>query len=642
MLVQMRRVDIIAPRQQAGAVLRSVHRAGVVHLAPFEPPESVGGVFGAERAAGRVETGASTAYAGARRRVGELAEMLGRPEPSRRLVADLWDIDDEALVARVDALGPVTDRASELSADIQRLRGEAARLAGYRQIIEGLRRVIAHLPSVRGYGSTGIVMRSRYRSIIGLIREELEALTGGRCEVLSADLDADRVAAVLIYPLRQAAEVRTLVGSRDLEEVTLPESLAAVPFDELVPRLRSEEQAIEAREADVDAELKRLAGAHGPLVAALGLVLDDRLAEAGVLREAGGSDHLVVISGWLPADAVDAVRARLAADVGPEAVVVEHPGDPVEAAAPVALTNRPIIRAFEPLSSFVSLPRYGTIDPTPVVAFVVPLFVGLMVGDAGYGLVLLALLGAARWRWQRVPAVVALWPVGALAALATIGFGVLFGEWFGDLGHTLFGLQPVWFDRREGVTSMLVLALGIGVAQIGFGLVLGIVNAARLRHRREAVARVALLGSLGAILATLLAAAGYLPASAVPAGIGAIVIGLVVLAATLGLNGPLEMMGVIGNVLSYARLMAIGLASVMLALIANRMGGLVESALIGIVIAVVFHVLAFGLGFFDASVQGLRLQYVEFFSKFAEPSGVRYQPFVSVLGARRRAFRTGT
>jgi V/A-type H+-transporting ATPase subunit I len=101
-------------------------------------------------------------------------------------------------------------------------------------------------------------------------------------------------------------------------------------------------------------------------------------------------------------------------------------------------------------------------------------------------------------------------------------------------------------------------------------------------------------------------------------------------------------MGVVGNVLSYARLMAIGLASVMLAMIANRMGGLVESVLVGVVIASAFHVLAFVLGFFDASVQGLRLQYVEFFSKFAAPTGVRYQPFTSVLGAPDRALGSGS
>ena len=640
MLVRMARVDIIAPRSSAARVARTVHRAGVVHLARFEPLAGAD-VFDTAGPVRREQTGPTGPFGAATVRIAELSDLLGRPAAPGPLVGGLWELDDDALLARVAALDPVARLASAHAGELLRLRAEAARLAGYRQIIDGLRRAVGHLPAVRGYGSTGIVVRSRYRAVVGLIREELESLTDGRCEVLSADIDADRVAAVLIYPLRLAAEVRTIVGGRDLEEVTLPESLAAVPFDELAPRLEAEEAAIHAREAAADGELDRLAAVHGPLVGALKLVLGDRLAEARVLDEAGRSDHLVVIGGWLPVDRVDELRARLAEDVGPEVLVVERPTDAVARSTPVAFTNRRVVRAFEPLSSFVALPHYGTIDPTPALAFIFPLFVGLMVGDIGYGLMLLAFLVAARWRWRRAPVMVALWPVGALAALATIAFGALFGELFGDAGHAIFGLEPLWFDRREAVTSMLLLALGIGVAQIAFGLVLGIVNATRLRHRREAAGRVALLASLLAMVVAVVAFVGGLPGWAGQVAVVVLLIGLVVLAATLGLGGPLEMMGVVGNVLSYARLMAIGLASVMLALIANRMGGLAESVVLGFVIAVIFHVLAFVLGFFDASVQGLRLQYVEFFSKFAEPSGVRYEPFVSVLGARERALGSG-
>jgi V/A-type H+/Na+-transporting ATPase subunit I len=638
MLTPMRRVDIIVPRGHAADVLRVVHRAGVVHLTEFEPL-SAPGVFGREHRGRRA--GPSGPFGAALRHVTELSDLLGRPRTDERLVGDTWALDDAALLARAEGLQAVMSQATAFSSELQRLRAEAARLAGYREIIEGLRRAVGHLPAIRGYGSTGIVVRARFRAVVDLIRDELEALTDGRCEVLSADIDPERTAAVLIYPLRHAAAVRSIVGARDLDEVTLPESLAAVPFDQLVPRLEAEEAAARSRADIVAADLDRVAAEHGPLVAALALVLGDRQAEALALREAGRSDHLVVIAGWLPSDRVADLQGRLATEVGPDVIVAERPVDAVEPKTPVAFSNRPVVRAFEPLASFVSLPHAGTVDPTPVVAFVVPLFVGLMVGDAGYGLVLLGLLAAARLRWRQAPLMSIVWPIGALAALSTIAFGVLFGEWFGDAGHALLGLQPIWFDRREGVASLLVLALGIGLAQVAFGLILGVVNATRLRHRREAVGRAALLGSLVAIVAGIGALSGLLPGWAGPAAAIALLAGLVILTTTLGLAGPLEVMGVLGNVLSYTRLMAIGLASVMLAMIANRMGGLVESVLVGAVIAATFHVLAFVLGFFDASVQGLRLQYVEFFSKFAEPSGVRYEPFMSVLGAPDRALRSG-
>jgi len=637
-LARMRRVDIIAPRRSAERLVRAIHRAGVLHLAPFAPPPGAGPtLFTAPGVLSEERPPAGTRHDGALAEVTELAGLLALPEAPRELVRQLWELDDDALLAEAAALGPVRLRAAELTSERLRLRGEASRLAGYRRLIEALRGAVGRLPSIRGYGSTGIVVNARYRPVVTLIREELESLTGGRCEVIAADLDADRVAAILIYPLRLAGEVRALLGGRDLEEVTLPESMAGVPFDELGPRLAAEEAAVRERLARTEADLAQLSVDHGPRVAALGLVLADRVAEARALAAAGRSEHLVAVSGWLPERRIAELREALLREVGPEVLILERTGAESDRDAPVAFDNRPPVRAFEPLASFVMLPRYGTLDPTPIVAFAFPVFVGLMVGDIGYGLLLLAILAAARRRWPNSPAMRFLWPVGLLAAISTTFFGILFGELFGDAGHQLIGLRPLWFDRREGALPLLLLAVSIGLAQVALGLVLGIVNATRLRHRREAIARGAMLVSLAAIAAGLAFAAGYLPA---PAGqLALLVLGgaLLVLAATLGLAGPLEVMGAAGNVLSYARLMAIGLASVMLALVANRLGALFENIILGVLVAALFHTLNFVLGFFDSSVQGLRLQYVEFFSKFVEPGGVPYQPFVSVLGEGGRS-----
>jgi V/A-type H+-transporting ATPase subunit I len=95
-------------------------------------------------------------------------------------------------------------------------------------------------------------------------------------------------------------------------------------------------------------------------------------------------------------------------------------------------------------------------------------------------------------------------------------------------------------------------------------------------------------------------------------------------------------MGMLGNIISYARLMAIGLASVMLAVVAARLAGLFENVLVGALVAALVHALNLVLGVFDSTVQGLRLHYVEFFTKFVEPGGVRYAPFASALPAGDR------
>jgi V/A-type H+-transporting ATPase subunit I len=230
-----------------------------------------------------------------------------------------------------------------------------------------------------------------------------------------------------------------------------------------------------------------------------------------------------------------------------------------------------------------------------------------------------------------------------LAGISTVVFGVLFGEWFGAAGHDLLGIEPVLFDRAEAITTFLLVALAIGVGQVGVGLLLGIVNAALQGHRNELVGRVGLLATLAATLALFGWLAGFVPPTGGHLALALLAVALAVLLASLGIAGPIEAIGVLGNVLSYARLMAIGMASVMLALVANSLGGIIGNVLIGLVVAALLHGVNLVLGFFDATVQGLRLHYVEFFTKFVEPGGTRYEPFASVLSrlTPERALESG-
>jgi V/A-type H+-transporting ATPase subunit I len=89
---------------------------------------------------------------------------------------------------------------------------------------------------------------------------------------------------------------------------------------------------------------------------------------------------------------------------------------------------------------------------------------------------------------------------------------------------------------------------------------------------------------------------------------------------------PVELLSTIGHILSYARIMALGTASVMLAVVANQMAGAMGSVIIGVLFALLFHLVNFGLGLFSPTIHALRLHYVEFFGTFYSPGGVRYQP----------------
>ncbi|MBW1875434.1 MAG: hypothetical protein JRI98_08610 [Deltaproteobacteria bacterium] len=90
---------------------------------------------------------------------------------------------------------------------------------------------------------------------------------------------------------------------------------------------------------------------------------------------------------------------------------------------------------------------------------------------------------------------------------------------------------------------------------------------------------------------------------------------------------PIELVSTLGNVLSYARIMAVGTASVMMAIVANRMVGAFGAVWVGVLFALVFHLINFVLGVFSPTIHMLRLHYVEFFGKFYSPGGSQYRPF---------------
>jgi V/A-type H+-transporting ATPase subunit I len=93
-----------------------------------------------------------------------------------------------------------------------------------------------------------------------------------------------------------------------------------------------------------------------------------------------------------------------------------------------------------------------------------------------------------------------------------------------------------------------------------------------------------------------------------------------------GIVAVIEVLSTFGHILSYARIMAIGTASVMLAVVANRMVGTMGSALVGVLFALLFHVVNFAIGVFSPTIHALRLHYVEFFGKFYSPGGTKYEP----------------
>jgi V/A-type H+-transporting ATPase subunit I len=266
------------------------------------------------------------------------------------------------------------------------------------------------------------------------------------------------------------------------------------------------------------------------------------------------------------------------------------------------------------------------VDPTPLLAVSFPLFFGLILGDAGYGILILVAGWAVRRRWRQQLLGRDLGFLLVAVGAASVLFGFVYGEVFGDLGHRL-GLRPLWGDRLRGATAMLVLTVSIGAAHVILGSLLGAFQALRARLAGRAAGHLANVTALLALFGLLAALAQVLPRSSWRAWAVVLAIAVALLVYLEGAVALVELISTLGNILSYARLMALGMASAALAVVANQLGGITGNVILGAIVALLLHALNLVLGLFSPTVQSLRLHYVEFLPRFYQYGGRLYRPF---------------
>jgi V/A-type H+-transporting ATPase subunit I len=621
MILEMAKVRILGPRNRLPDVLRSLQTLGILHLTP---PTAGPPLVHAELS--RPQDRERRHLLAAMDDLGEALKELGPwlPPPGKPGTVPQASISDLARWAHLAFR--VRRAADRLKARATVIEEERALILKYREFFFAFRPMLEDEARWKNATAYHVLLKRGELEAIPRLKASLATVIGDAFEIYSRELPGGETALLVVVSAAAAARVERLLAEARVEEIPVPEAYGGRSLADAIPRMLARLGQLPQEAEEINRERQKLARAHGAELRRAETAIAHRLQSLNALPLSGVTPHAFVLEGWVPANARRSLTERLRADVGESVVVTEMSREEWRSEeAPVVLKNPRLLRPFEAVISLLPLPRYGSIDPTPFVAVFFPVFFGLILGDVGYGVVLAA-LGLILHRRSRPGTMVrSVAEIIGPCALFTILAGFLFGELFGDLGRHWFGLKPIAFDREEALVPFLLLAVAIGGVHILLGLILGVVAARK--HPREAIGRGAAAVAVILIALALLAAVDVLPkAFFTPAVIG-LLIAFPVLIFAEGIVAPIELLSTLGNILSYARIMALGVASVMLAVVANRMAGVIGSAVVGVVFALLFHLVNFAIGLFSPTIHALRLHYVEFFGKFYSPGGVRYEPF---------------
>lgn len=349
---------------------------------------------------------------------------------------------------------------------------------------------------------------------------------------------------------------------------------------------------------------------------------------------------LVVLEGWSLVEDRQAIEQFAQ---GEDVIFISEDAK-AEQNPPIKLKNNFFARLYEPIGSLYMLPKYGEMDLTPFFAPFFMIFFGMCVGDAGYGLLIIAAIVAF---WRKIPVKFRdyAWLLIFLN-IAAIFFGLLTGNFFGiELAKVPALVEfKTYFVSNE---NMFNVAIGLGAAQVFFGLILRIFN-----RSKKGGSFVYGLSALGWVLLILFSGLAYVELtpwftlSSVGYYVGLAVACILIfffnspkknpfLNFGVGLYNCYEMAtGVIGDLVSYVRLFAIGLSGAIIAQVFNALSvGLsgdipILSPIAMIIILLIGHALTIFISFLGAFVHPVRLTFVEFFKNAEfEGGGRKFTPF---------------
>jgi V/A-type H+-transporting ATPase subunit I len=426
---------------------------------------------------------------------------------------------------------------------------------------------------------------------------------------------------------------------------------------EFLAKSEDELHRLEEKSAKLYEELQGKVGQELERIALLRGVLIAESQRLSVLSRASEAKYVTLVEGWAPEDKVEAAVFELKKNIDYVFIDIRKP-EPSEE-PPTKQRNPAPLKPFQLIVGLFGTPGYREWDPTPIIAYSFAAFFGLMIADVVYaiGVILLGRFMATRFFGSKSEAVRMLQKVIYISGGVGIVMGVLSGSYLGNF-YTFFGLENLALSA--GVQQVLmdplifiVVSLAIGFIHVNIGHIIALLKGIRDRNKGAIINKVGLfLLQLG--LPFILRAMLNVSLPGIPpglyqismyliiTGLAMIAIGAVVERGGMGIIlGMFDITGLLGDVMSYARIAGVGLATYYLAVVFNMlaplfgelipvsgMAGVIIGGGVTILILVMGHTLNLILSAITGFIHSLRLCFVEFLFKFYEGWGRSYSPFI--------------
>ena len=660
--VRMKRIFICGPKSQRKSILELLQRTGIVEInsGDIQDEDLHTMDVNAERA------GFTRAAKQAEQALDILDEYA--PDKNKGLLSSLEGASDMGMASYNEQTGHAKeylDTASRIIGINKQILEDKAAIPKCETNLETLS-AWTNLDIPLNYSGT-----AKSRVFIGSIGEEatLEQLYTKMYEACEGDstpdIDIELISSsktitafMVVCHIDDADKVEA--GLKKLDFVKAPSS-TLVPTEEI----KAIKQKISDYEADID-KCKEQIAVYASQRSNLRFTADYYTMRADkyeVLNSIPQSVSTFFISGFTPAKTSESLAKKLEALDAVVELSNPLPDDDV----PCELHNGFFSDPMETVVDAYSYPNISEIDPSRIIACFYYIMFGMMLSDAGYGLLLVLGCGFVLLKVKNLqPGMKKMMKLMFFSGISTTFWGFMFGSFFGDavnvIATTFFNrpdiaLNPIWFNPQSAPMRLLVVAFMIGIVHLFTGLTIKLHELVRNGQVKDAVYDVVFwymfIGGAIVYLLTMDMITGMLSINIQLGPTVAAVAKWITILGALGVvltggrenknwavriaSGLYSAYGCtswLSDILSYSRLLALGLATGVIAQVFNKMGSMVCGAVplpIGIIlfiaIFVVGHILNLSINVLGAYVHTNRLQFVEFFGKFYDGGGKKFEPF---------------